>query len=207
MAIKEDSFFQRSSKWVDSKIRPFFYLLFFSSLGWCFYAVVLGYDANDKLLMPRIIVCSAIIAVTGWLWSGHTTRNLSRKTQAIILLLDLRSEAVLKLKAKIYAYMKEKAKGKNPKLPYPEADILLGIYETIALAVHRGTVDTETVCRSQRLVWHRTYLGLKDYIQQLQEEKGDIIYCHFVYYATKWADETHRYSDPLAKKDGDFFSG
>ena len=125
MAIKEDSSLQKCGKWVDRKIRPFFYILFFISLVWCFYAVILGYDLNDRLLMPRIIVCSAIIATTGWLWSGHTNRSLSRKAQAITLLLDLRSDSILKLKAVVYKYMEEKSKGSSPSIPMPETDILL----------------------------------------------------------------------------------
>mgnify|MGYP003122374750 CR=1 FL=1 len=173
-------------KWVDMSVRPFFVVLNVCTASFIVCFTVYGDEyVAQKFLTPSIILFGALLATTGWLWSGHLSRKLNRKQQAVNLLLSLRQPHVNEWKKKVYNYIDNHADGEITQLPIEEIDKILGFYEFISIAVMNGTADEEIIKESQRYVYIRLYEGLRDYIDKVQKDEVSI-YCHFSEHAKKW---------------------
>lgn len=199
-----ESWWQKSKKWVDRNIRPFFYLLLLCSLGaeaWVIFFA--SPDHQAKYITSLTVLLSAVMATCGWMWTGHINRRSARKNQAMVLLLHLREQYVHDIKKIVYQYIKEKDEGKNPPMPLDVVERLLGLYEMIGIAVMNGTADEEIIYQSQSLVFLRLYTGLREHIEERQKAHRGL-YCHFEYYAKTWNSKDDRFTPSYAHKDGEF---
>lgn len=181
---------------VDALIRPSTYLSLIIILILDLWLLLLAPAAvQDKFLILGVIILSALMATCGWMWSGHVSRRLSRRNQAVQLLLILREPHINQWKEDVYDYIRQRDKGKDPPFPVQSAEKLLGLYELISIAVMNGTADDEMVKESQHFVFLRLYKGLERYILERQKDYSSV-YCHFSHYAKYWNPGVQEFTGP-----------
>ena len=195
---------QRVARRVDRSVRPFSYCVFAAALvveAWVFFYV--SREAQELYLLPLTILLSAIMATCAWMWSGHINRRLSRKSQALALLLAVRSQEVNSWKHEVYEYIRKLDLSEPSDPPVESIEKLLGFYETIAISVMNGTSDEDMIKESQRFVFLRIFQGLRQYIENRQKSHAGL-YVHFVHYAIDWNEGTPHFSPTYVKTDREF---
>jgi hypothetical protein len=184
------------------QIEPRLYgALWFSALalsGWLICVGILDAPAYAERMKFVAGILTVNIAMIGWIWSGRMTILMARKTNAVNALNHLRSSEVTRLKDVVYPYIElyDQFKRSNdcenrPQMPETEIQMLLGIYEALAVLVIYGAADTDVIWASQALVFKRIYCGLYHHIERVQE-KDERYFIHLESLTCKWHPELRR---------------
>ena len=124
------------------------------------------------------------------------------------LLLYLRNPHVDKWKGTVNDHIATLNNLKNDEVPPSapiEADMLLSLYEVVAISVMNGTVDENMIRESQRYIFQQTYRGLLAHIQ-IQQKNDSSLFVHFVHYAKIWTSTTSEFEASYIEADMDFIN-